>query len=211
MHILLKICGNKENYDKTSPHTSTCTSALTWTLVFADNLPKGLAYIVRTSQTIHRTSSFSTETTNVSSWCVFDTTLLLELFNSSFLLQSFLFEWLKQNLQTCPHTSGFFFLAHLVNICVLLHVTCMRSSDCMWNYETQPLEPKIQAYIITVNRDAQMTAFLRGEAHPGMYLKEKKHYRSKRTLVRIACSRQPALGPMVSFFWLSEQQFCEVK
>lgn len=68
----------------------------------------------------------------------------------------------------------------------------------MRNYETQPLEPKIQAYIITVNRDAQMTAFLRGEAHPGMYLQEKKHCRSeRRTLVGIACSRQPTLGPMV--------------
>lgn len=60
----------------------------------------------------------------------------------------------------------------------------------MRNYETQPLEPKIQAYIITVNRDAQMTVFLRGEAHPGMYLREK-------TTSGVACSRQPALGPMV--------------
>lgn len=146
MHILLKICSDKENHDKTSAHTSTCISALTWMLVFADNLPKCLAYVVITCQAIHRISSFSTETTSVSSCCVFDTTLLLELFNSSFLLKSFLFEWLKPNLQTCQYTSGFF-LAHLVSICVFLDVKWIGCSVCMWNYETQSLEPKIQAYI----------------------------------------------------------------
>lgn len=118
------------------------------------------AYAVTTCHLIHRTPSFSTEITGVSScaYLIWDysqnyfTHLLIQIISvlmpRNQIYNLSLHIWLV-----------FFFKAHLVSICVLLHVKHMRYSVCMWNYETQLLEPKIQTCVSTVNRADQTPSF----------------------------------------------------